>query len=258
MEKNILCVSNRDARQGYLAKKLMEDGSTVVLCEEFCPKMEEYDIILLPVILKDLDLEKVTEQLVEGQKVFGGNIPKDFWNICVKKGVHCYDYMKEESIAVKNAIATAEGAVAEAISLSDENLHNSRSLVLGYGRCGRILADKLQGMKSLVTVLEKDEIKKAAAKAYGFSVLECEEEIAKGGYRYLFHTAPGLRLYKEQLKELGRNTTIIDITSGKGGVDYEYCKEHGIRAKLCSGLPGKYAPKTSAEILYQYIQKVCQ
>ena len=34
----------------------------------------------------------------------------------MEKGVSCYDYMEEETIAVKNAVATAEGAIAEAIS----------------------------------------------------------------------------------------------------------------------------------------------
>ena len=38
----------------------------------------------------------------------------------MEKGVSCYDYMEEETIAVKNAVATAEGAIAEAICFSEE------------------------------------------------------------------------------------------------------------------------------------------
>lgn len=258
MEKNILCVNNQDARQRYLAKMLMEDGCMVVLCEEFCPKMGAYDVVLLPVLLKDLDLETISKQLKEGQKVFGGNLPEDFKNACTEKGVRCYDYMKEESIAIRNAVAAAEGAIAEAVTLSEENLHNNKSLVIGYGRCGRILADKLQGMKSRVTVLEEDETKKATAESCGFSVLDGIEDISKGEYTYLFNTVPKLLLNRGRLKELKRNAVIIDIASGKGGVDYEYCKERGIRAKLCGGLPGKYAPKSSAEILYKYVKQVCE
>lgn len=258
MKKTILCVNNQDARQRYLARMLMEDGGSVVLCEEFCPDIGGYDVVLLPVRLAGLDLEEITQKLREGQKVFGGNFPEEFKNACMEKRVRCYDYMKEETIAVRNAVAAAEGAVAEAIQLGDENLHGNRSLVIGYGRCGRILADKLQGMKSEVTILEEDEQKRAKAEAYGFKILRSSREIAKGDYTYLFNTVPALLLDKMRLEECKNHIVIIDIASGTGGVDYEYCKERGIRAKLCPGLPGKYAPKSSAGILYEYVKEKCR
>jgi len=66
-------------------------------------------------------------------------------------------------------------------------------------------------------------------------------------------------IWKEAaLKELPAGMTIIDIASGGGGVDHDYCQCHGIRAKLCPGLPGKYAPKTSAKILHEYITEQCR
>lgn len=34
MEKNVLCVKNRDARQQYLAQMLLEDGCQVTLCKK--------------------------------------------------------------------------------------------------------------------------------------------------------------------------------------------------------------------------------
>ena len=48
---------------------------------------------------------------------------------------------------------------------------------------------------------------------------------------------------------------IIDIASAPGGVDYEAAGALGIAAKLCLGLPGKYAPKTAGEILAEEIMK---
>jgi dipicolinate synthase subunit A len=38
-------------------------------------------------------------------------------------------------------------------------------------------------------------------------------------------------------------------------VDFDYCQKKGINAKLCLGLPGKYAPKSSAGILLEVIGK---
>lgn len=258
MEKRVLCLNNQDARQRYLARMLMEDETPVVLCEEFCPDLGKYDVVLLPVVLKDLDLGEIADQLREGQRVFGGGFPEEFQNACMEKRVRCYDYMKEEAIALKNGVATAEGAIAQAITLGDQNLHNNHSLVIGYGRCGSILADRLRGMGSHVSVLEENEERRARAQVCGFRTIQSSREISAGEYSYLFNTVPAQILGKTCLKELKTDIVIIDIASGKGGVDYDYCREKGIRAKHCLGLPGKYAPKTSAEILYEYIRKKCR
>ncbi|MFR5969905.1 MAG: hypothetical protein ACLUGF_02180 [Clostridium sp.] len=48
---------------------------------------------------------------------------------------------------------------------------------------------------------------------------------------------------------------IIDIASRPGGTDFSYCQESSIFAKLCLGLPGIYAPKSSAGILMEVIKK---
>lgn len=255
MQKNVLCIKNGDARQQYLARMMEEDGYRVTVCDTVCSDFGEYDVVLLPMLSQQLDLERIAGKLRSGQKVFGGMFPAFFEEACMAKGVCCYDYTEEETIAVKNALATAEGAIAEAICLGDENLHGSRSLVIGFGRCGKILADRLLGLHSLVTVLETDEEKRTQASVYGFetkkSFLESED------YAYLFNTAPSFVLDREGISHLREGTVIIDIASGGGMADHEYCREKGIREKRCPGLPGRYAPKSSARILYEYVVRVC-
>ena len=59
MEKNVLCVKNRDARQQYLAQMLLEDGCQVTLCEEKCRELGEYELVLLPVVTAKLDLKQM-------------------------------------------------------------------------------------------------------------------------------------------------------------------------------------------------------
>ena len=51
--------------------------------------------------------------------------------------------MDMEEISLENAIATAEGAISLAVSQCPINLHRCRCLILGYGRCGQALADRL-------------------------------------------------------------------------------------------------------------------
>ena len=200
MEKNVLCVKNRDARQQYLAQMLLEDGCQVTLCEEKCRELGEYELVLLPVVTAKLDLKQMICQLQKGQRVFGGNLPEFFQDACMEKGVSCYDYMEEETIAVKNAVATAEGAIAEAICFSEETLYGAKVLVTGYGRCGRVLADRLCGMRCEVTVLEQEPEKRAIAEISGCHSVQNIEEIltehTAGEYRFLFHTIP-VMIWKE-------------------------------------------------------------
>jgi dipicolinate synthase subunit A len=49
--------------------------------------------------------------------------------------------------------------------------------------------------------------------------------------------------------------TIIDIASAPGGVDFSAAQKMGISAFLCSGLPGKYAPASSASAIQKIIEK---
>ncbi len=80
---------------------LLEDGCQVTLCEEKCRELGEYELVLLPVVTAKLDLKQMICQLQKGQRVFGGNLPEFFQDACMEKGVSCYDYMEEETIAVK-------------------------------------------------------------------------------------------------------------------------------------------------------------
>ena len=96
-----------------------------------------------------------------------------------------------EEIALENAIATAEGAICLAIRESPFNLHLSRCLILGYGRCGQALADRLRGMMAEVTVCEKSPIKRTLAVTRGFLAVS-PEMLGKvlPGKQLIFNTVP--------------------------------------------------------------------
>ena len=50
-----------------------------------------------------------------------------------------------------------------------------------------------------------------------------------------------------------KEAIVYEIASMPYGVDVEAAKELGITVYICSALPAKYAPVSSAEILKQYI-----
>lgn len=187
--------------------------------------------------------------------IVGGMIPPVIEAACKSKGAFCCDLMKNDRIAVMNAIATAEGAIMEAIKNSDINLHHSNCLILGYGRCGRVIADKLRGLSAVTIVADRDDNALAYASAAGHAVVRLMDiKSILPGCHYIFNTIPALIMDQEHLKLVSDNVVIIDIASAPGGVDYEYALNHGINAKLCLGIPGKVAPKASADILVAEIE----
>ena len=263
MEKKIL-VTGGDERQIYLAEALRKaefEVTFVNYLEQLSKeKIEKYQVLLLPIVVSKECLSYCSDVMRKGQKIYGGLFPEDFVQLCKKKGVILCDYTKEDTIAIKNAVATAEGAIAEAIINSKMNLHGSQCLVIGFGRCGEILADKLNGLKCNVTVMVRNEEKMARATAYGYHVKPCgsikEHRLLKEKeecYQFIFNTAPAMIADRQFLQEQKNTVTIIDIASAPGGVDYQACKEFGIMAKNCLSLPGKYAPKTSAYILAEAV-----
>lgn len=74
-------------------------------------------------------------------------------------------------------------------------------------------------------------------------------------FDFIFNTVPAPVITEELLSRVKKGVTVIDIASKPGGVDFEFCQKNGICAKLCLGLPGKYAPKSSAGILMEVIEK---
>lgn len=263
MKKKFLLVGN-DLRQYYLKEMLEQRGNYVELIEKpETADVGKYDVILLPVSDSMQYYHQFSEKLRSGQYVFGCNLPhkQDGGFAAAEAGQEAklIEYMKQDSVAYKNAVATAEGAIAEAIVHSGVNLCAGRSLVLGYGRCGKVLADRLSRMYSTVTVAERKKETRAEAetlglKTVGFPVLPHLQREGRQ-YAYVFNTVPSMVLSQRELSLFNRNVTIIDIASKPGGVDYDYCKKHQMNAVHALGLPGKYAPKASAGILLQVIEE---
>lgn len=206
--------------------------------------------------LPDLNIETLIRLLRPGQKIFAGVIPRGFREKCQAKQVSCYDFMEDEPMAVFNAIATAEGAILEAVRNQETNIHGSQSLVLGYGRCGRVLCEKLKGLNASVTLCCRKEKDLAYGNACGLRTISLKD-LPKviHLYEYIYNTIPAIVLDGKLLSEVRKDAIVIDLASGKGGVDYETAQVENIRALHCLGLPGKYAAKISGESLADFVVK---
>jgi dipicolinate synthase subunit A len=266
-----------DLRQVYMASSFLEKGyrvATYALAEpvlhDNCsplPTMNELfekcKVLIGPIPMSrdmisitantapsDLTIAHIAYLLTKDHMLFGGAIPSPITELCTSRNIYHYDLMKDEKITVLNAIATAEGSIMEAIAGSDRNLHGSNCLVLGYGRCAKVLAEKLKGMDARVTIAARSMVALAQAESVGhLSVHLSNIKCILPSYHYIFNTIPSMILDQDCLELVDKNVTIIDIASAPGGIDFAYAKQHKINAKLCLGLPGKVAPRTSADIL---------
>ena len=259
-----------DSREKYLAYRLERKGIEILHPEQVDRlKDKKVDIVLLPMPVstdrftvkategqRKVTLKEVLEIAESGQLFFGGMFPEEFRKALENKGAAVYDFMQMDDIAIRNAVATAEGAIAEAIYLSNEVLHGPEVLVVGYGRCGEVLADKLKGLAAKVTVMARREEARARAATFGNDVLTFDDIGELEKFHYIFNTVPVLCIDRAWIDCLNRFCCVIDIASKPGGTDFDYCSKKGIRAKLCGSLPGRYAPKTSGELLAEKIEKI--
>lgn len=259
-----------DSREKYLAYKLEHKGIEILHPEQVGRlKDKKVEMIILPTPVsidrftvkategqKKVTLKEVLEITEKGQLIFGGMFPADFKAALEENGAVVYDFMKMEDIAIQNAVATAEGAIAEAVFMSNEVIHGQEILVVGFGRCAEVLADKLKGMSARVTVMARREDARSRAWTFGNRTLEFDELGELGKFHYIFNTVPSKIITREWIDCLNRHCCIIDIASKPGGTDFDYCSQKGIIAKLCGSLPGKYAPKTSGELLARKIEAI--
>lgn len=208
---------------------------------------------------QELTLEHFLSLLTKDHMLFGGGIPSYITEHCNTSSIPIYDLMKQDTVAIENAIATAEGTILEAIARSPIILHKSKCLVLGYGRCAKVLADKLKALHAHVTICARKKEALALSNAFGFETLSLSSlEFQIESYDFIFNTIPSMILSKSLLEQVNPAVTIIDIASAPGGTDFDVANTLGRNASLCLGLPGKYAPKTSASILLNAICSILQ
>lgn len=200
--------------------------------------------------------EEVLEYIQEGQCIFGGCIDKEWRRRAEEKGAVCYDYMEEEPIAIYNSIATAEGTIAEIIRTYPRNLHGTKVLILGFGKCARTLAGKVKGLDASVTIAARRAEARMEAYAEGYKSMKLTDLSAKiQEYPIIVNTIPDRVLKRQELAVLGLENAIYEIASYPYGVDVEAAKELGVKVVVCPALPAKYAPISSVEILEQYIME---
>lgn len=185
--------------------------------------------------------------------IFGGIISEDFEKALKQEKIEFYDYYKSEALTVKNAVLTAEAAIAIAIKETKTSLFGSKSLVIGYGRIGKILSRYLKALGSTVTATSRSRDCLAVIESDGFKSLStnrCRENAAD--YDYIFNTVPFPIMDDVFFNNCNKDTFIEDLATDSG-TDFDAAKQKGINAMLCSSLPGRFSPKKAGAFITEEI-----
>jgi dipicolinate synthase subunit A len=271
MEQRIL-VAGGDRRFHILAELLEADGYQVQRIgqgEEWTEdRGQQVDCVILPIPPEDgggliptplsgrrVGLESVLSGLSNRQLVCAGGRSRRLEELQQAQGFRLLDYLHQPSLAVENAVPTAEGAIRIAMEELPCTLFGTETLVVGYGNCGSALAERLNGLGAVVTVSARSQRDLAKIRCAGLTAVETGNLLpVLGKMRLVFNTVPALVLGEEELSQLPRNGLVIDLASKPGGVDWAAAQKMGVKAIHALGLPGKCAPESAAQAIKRVIE----
>lgn len=272
-----IAVLGGDVRQKHLASFLADEGFSVSSTQKLCSECNVFsdcencidasDAVLLPLpVTKDgrtlycedeeIFLDDIVRYIDCDKIVFCGKMDDAFKQKLDEKNVKWFDYFSDEEMTVKNAIATAEGAVALAVENTPRTLFASKVLVTGYGRIAKALTKMLSAFGCDVTVAARSGVERIWASLDGANAVELEALTQKNAYSIIFNTVPHIIFTKKELYALERNALIIDLASFPGGVDKHVAKSLGVNVITAGGLPSRFSAQCAGEFIGQTVLKI--
>lgn len=273
-----ILICGGDERSVLLAGMLKNDGHEV-LC--FCldraqlpdgvravSSPEQADAVILPVPAEDAHgllnaplgsqpcrIEHILDCADCGAVIIGGKISAQIKASAAERGQRCFDYMKCPNFTVKNAAITAEGAVSELMRRARSALCDMRILVVGWGRIGKLLINKLSALCPSVYLMSVNTESRALAAELGCCALppDCPREIMQS-FDAVINTAPAQVI--PDLTAFRDSCILLELASAPGGIDPAEAADAGLDLTVLRALPGRYAPKSASEAMYSAISDI--
>lgn len=221
------------------------------------PLTRDGETVNAPFCISKPKVKDILQLIGPDTSVFGGAIKPEVFDLARKNNMKLIDYMNDEALTIQNAAITAEGAIGIAIMQTPIELCGSKCLVVGNGRIGRILADKLRALGAQTWVSARKREDYARIRAAGHQPLKThliDDRIRT--FSIVFNTVPAMVLPRPVLEKMNRNATIIDLASQPGGTDFVAARELGIKVEHALSIPGKIAPVTGGEIIVNTVMQI--
>ena len=200
----------------------------------------------------ELSTASLFGEISGGTVVVGGKFNDSIKCFAKDKNILLYDCLENETFQIRNAVPTAEGALGIAIREMPITVSGSRVLVCGYGRIGKVLSALFKNAGADVAVSARRDDDIAYASVFGncavrYGSAEFVSALTKADA--VFNTVPAVILDKTYIDCLDKCCLIVDLASGKGGVDFDAAEKRGIKTFHALSLPGKVAPVTAGNII---------
>ena len=246
------------------------ESDNIIICDDI-KELQDTDIVItsIPLSKDNININmplniygkesKIDEALkvMNNKLIFTGSVSSEILRKFKLYNIEILDIMKNEEFTVLNAIPTAEETIRIIIDNTKKVLHNANCLIMGYGRIGKVLAKKLNALSVKVECLVSDNIEKIWCRVEGYNYIEFENIKNKSDllkkYDIIINTIPKIIL-TDELKEIRKDTLIIDLASKPYGIDRSIVKQENLNFIEALGLPGKSAPITVAENMYEVIK----
>ena len=246
------------------------ESDNIIICDDI-GELQDTDIVItaIPLSKDNININmplnvygkesKIDEALkvMNNKLIFTGSVSSEILRKFKLYNIEILDIMKNEEFAVLNAIPTAEETIRIIIDNTKKVIHNTNCLIMGYGRIGKVLAKKLNSLSVKVECLVSDNIEKIWCRVEGYNYIEFENIKNKSDllkkYDIIINTIPKIIL-TDELKEIRKDTLIIDLASKPYGIDRSIVKQENLNFIEALGLPGKSAPITVAENMYEVIK----
>ena len=198
--------------------------------------------------------EEFADLLPENQKVVCGLTEPGFDSLAKSRNWQLYRILEDTQFTQINAELTAEGAVFKAMENLDKALRDTACLVIGYGRIGKALTQKLRALGAQVTVAARRLESRVEAGESSIPIEEIQSVLPKTDL--ILNTVPSQLLLENGLLLCKHTAFLLELASKPYGIDMEAAKRLGLRCSLESGLPGRYCPQSAASATLDYVERM--
>lgn len=271
-----------DARQEKLAKGLEKDGFLVYKfglnreeenLNSLKEVLEKSKFILLPMPIsknnKDLyapfsERSISLKYFIKNKNLFfnkfifmpGINQKKnEFLKNIKDESNYIFKYCTEDFL-IKNADLTSKATINIIKDKLGKDLNNLKILICGFGRLGKSLANKLKNDRNNITISARKDKDFEDIKKLGIKSIHTKDIPNTTGYNLIINTIPALIFDETALKNTVKDAFLIDLASNPGGIDKKAAEKLKIKYIHALGLPGKYYPEESSELIKDSVIKI--